>query len=118
MKGETNHKHLKDIFGKGKRSSMPENVKPMLATLVDEPFDDPDWMYEVKWDGYRALSYIYRGRADILSRNNKSFNDKYYPLRELLSEWKTDAVIDGESRGIDLQKTVKKAQSIFHQQEH
>lgn len=96
MKGETNHKRLKDIFGKGKRSSMPENIKPMLATLVDEPFDDPNWMYEVKWDGYRALSYINKGRADILSRNNKSFNDKYYPLRELLSEWKTDAVIDGE----------------------
>ena len=108
MKGETNHKHLKDIFGKGKRSSMPENVKPMLATLVDEPFDDPDWMYEVKWDGYRALSYIYRGRADILSRNNKSFNNKYYPLRELLSEWKTDAVIDGEIVVLN-----KKGQSNF-----
>jgi len=108
MKGETNHKHLKDIFGKGKRSSMPENVKPMLATLVDEPFDDPDWMYEVKWDGYRALSYIHRGHADILSRNNKSFNDKYYPLRELLSEWKTDAVIDGEIVVLN-----KKGQSNF-----
>lgn len=75
---------------------MPAKVKPMLATLVDEPFDNPDWMYEVKWDGYRAISYINEGYVDILSRNNKSFNDKYYPLRELLSQWAINVVIDGE----------------------
>src|SRR6185369_15620017 len=61
------------------------------------PFDDPEWLYEVKWDGYRAVSYINKEKVDILSRNNKSFNDKYYPLRQLLAEWKIDAVIDGES---------------------
>lgn len=75
---------------------MPEKVKPMLATLVDEPFDNPDWLCEVKWDGYRAISYINKGDIDILSRNNKSFNDKYYPLRELLSQWKISVVLDGE----------------------
>src|ERR1041385_253742 len=87
---------LKDILSHAKKSSMPEKVMPMLATLVDEPFDDPEWLYEVKWDGYRAVSYINKGKVDILSRNNKSFNDKYYPLRQLLAEWKIDAVIDGE----------------------
>jgi len=87
---------LKDILSHAKKSSMPEKVMPMLATLVDEPFDDPEWLYEVKWDGYRAVSYINKEKVDILSRNNKSFNDKYYPLRQLLAEWKIDAVIDGE----------------------
>lgn len=92
----TLNKEVKDILANGKKSAMPLHIKPMLATLVNEPFDDPDWIYEVKWDGYRAVSYINDGSVDILSRNNKSFNDKYYPLWELLSGWKINAVIDGE----------------------
>ena len=87
---------IESILKNARKSAMPRNVKPMLATLVDEPFDDPDWLYEVKWDGYRALSYIDQGEVDILSRNNKSFNEKYYPLRQLLSGWKINAVLDGE----------------------
>ena len=89
-------KNITTLLAEAERSPMPENIKPMLATLVDEPFDDPEWMYEVKWDGYRAVSYIKKGNADIRSRNNKSFNDKYYPLRQILSGWKINAVIDGE----------------------
>ena len=37
---------------------MPHGIKPMLATLVKEPFDHPDWIFEVKWDGYRAIAEI------------------------------------------------------------
>ncbi|MDB5023979.1 MAG: ligase [Mucilaginibacter sp.] len=88
--------NIKSILARAEKTFMPERIKPMLATLVDEPFDDPDWIYEVKWDGYRAISYINNGSVNILSRNNKSFNDKYYPLRELLSAWKINIVIDGE----------------------
>ena len=47
---------------------MPKNIKPMKATLVDEPFDDPDWLYEVKWDGYRAVASINKGEVDLISR--------------------------------------------------
>ncbi|WP_448697373.1 DNA ligase D [Mucilaginibacter sp. AW1-3] len=75
---------------------MPKNIKPMLATLVDEPFDDPDWVYEVKWDGYRSIAYINKGEVELQSRNNKPFNDKYYPLYNALTKWKIDAVLDGE----------------------
>jgi bifunctional non-homologous end joining protein LigD len=75
---------------------MPEMVKPMLATLVDAPFDDPDWQYEVKWDGFRTLAYIRNGEAELLSRNNKSFSEKYYPLHQLMQGWKFEAVLDGE----------------------
>ena len=97
MMGKADHdKMLKDILARASKSRMPENIKPMLATLVDEPFDNPEWIYEVKWDGYRALSYLNEGNVDILSRNNKSFNDKYYPLRQLLTKWKINAVLDGE----------------------
>ncbi|MBE9585798.1 DNA ligase D [Mucilaginibacter sp. JRF] len=77
-----------------KRKS-PVKVKPMKATLVDEPFDDPDWLYEVKWDGYRAIAVINTRSAELISRNNIPF-DKYYPINNLLKDWKINAVIDGE----------------------
>jgi bifunctional non-homologous end joining protein LigD len=80
----------------GVKSTMPTDLKPMLATLINEPFDDPSWSYEVKWDGYRALAYIKKGVATLSSRNNKSFTEKYYPLTEALSAWEQDAVLDGE----------------------
>lgn len=68
----------------------------MLATLVDEPFDDEGWLYEVKWDGYRALAFVQGDEAELLSRNNKSFNEKYYPIHDLLQSLKINAVFDGE----------------------
>jgi bifunctional non-homologous end joining protein LigD len=77
-------------------SKFPENIEPMLATLVDEPFHEPGWIYEIKWDGYRALSYINNSTVDIRSRNNKSFNEKFYPIYDRLKNWKVNAVVDGE----------------------
>lgn len=68
----------------------------MLATLVDKPFEADNWLYEVKWDGYRALAFIEKGKIQLLSRNNKSFNDKYYPITQLLERWNSNAVLDGE----------------------
>jgi bifunctional non-homologous end joining protein LigD len=49
----------------------------------------------MKWDGYRAVSYL-NGTVDIRSRNNKSFNEKYYPLYNALKQWRVNAVLDGE----------------------
>ena len=68
----------------------------MLATLIDKPFDDDGWLYEIKWDGYRALAYLQKGKAELRSRNNKGFNEKFYPLISALKAWKINAVIDGE----------------------
>jgi len=95
----SNEQINKDISGflKGaKKQKIPIGIKPMLATLVDEPFDDPDWVYEVKWDGYRALGFVNNGEVQLLSRNNKSFNQKFYPIHQLLSKWKLNALLDGE----------------------
>jgi len=68
----------------------------MLATLVDKPIDEPGWLYEVKWDGYRALGFLHQGKVELRSRNNKSFDEKFYPVFNALKEWNIDAVIDGE----------------------
>lgn len=81
---------------KGKKADFLSDVKPMLATLVDGTFDEPGWMYEVKWDGYRALGYVNEGEAAIRSRNNKSFDDKFYPVFEALKKSGLNAVVDGE----------------------
>src|SRR5450432_614370 len=81
---------------KGKRSAFPSDTKPMLATLVDEPVEEEGWLYEIKWDGYRALGYVTKGVVEIRSRNNKSFNEKFYPVFEALKKWPVNAVVDGE----------------------
>jgi bifunctional non-homologous end joining protein LigD len=86
----------KALVKKGSKSKIPTGMKPMLATLVDEPFDDPDWQYEVKWDGYRALAFLNKGEVELLSRNNKSFNEKFYPIYDLLKTYEMNAVFDGE----------------------
>lgn len=77
-------------------SDMPTGIKPMLASLVDEPFDAPGWQYEVKWDGYRALAFVNEGEVDLQSRNNKSFSERFYPVHKILQGWKINVVMDGE----------------------
>lgn len=94
--GEKKNVDVKALLKKAPKSAIPTGIKPMLATLVDAPFDDDQWQYEVKWDGYRALAFVNKGNVELLSRNNKSFNDKFYPIYDLLREWKINAVLDGE----------------------
>lgn len=88
-------KVLDKYTGKGK-TKMPADVEPMLATLVEKPVDEPGWFYEVKWDGYRALAYLNDGKVELRSRNNKSFDEKFYPVYDALKTWKTNALVDGE----------------------
>ncbi|MBS1564512.1 MAG: non-homologous end-joining DNA ligase, partial [Bacteroidetes bacterium] len=68
----------------------------MLATLVDKPFDDPGWHYEVKWDGYRALAFCEKKTVSLVSRNKKTFDEKFYPIHQSLVKWGIHAVLDGE----------------------
>jgi bifunctional non-homologous end joining protein LigD len=79
----------------------PVSLKPMLATLVDKPFDEEGWSYEIKWDGYRTLAFINKKSVELKSRNDKSFNDKFYPIYEAVKKWGIQAVVDGEIVVID-----------------
>lgn len=88
--------HSAELLDAAPKSKFPRTLKPMLATLVDKPFDQSGWKYEVKWDGYRALGFINKGKIAIKSRNDKSFNDKFYPITQSLSTWDIAAVVDGE----------------------
>jgi bifunctional non-homologous end joining protein LigD len=78
------------------KQPFPRSIKPMLATLVDKPFDNRSWSFEIKWDGYRALAFMHNGQVDLKSRNDKSFNEKFYSVLNALKSWNLEAVIDGE----------------------
>ena len=86
----------KALLKKASASQFPSKLTPMLATLVDKPFDEPGWVYEVKWDGYRALAFMNKGKAELKSRNDKSFNEKFYPIYESIKKWNINAIVDGE----------------------
>ena len=74
----------------------PSGLTPMLATLTKEPFNDADWLFEIKWDGYRSLAYLNKGTVQLRSRNNLSFNQTFIPVVDALKNWKINAVLDGE----------------------
>jgi bifunctional non-homologous end joining protein LigD len=74
----------------------PRKVKPMLATLVDKPFDRAGWLFEIKWDGYRAIAEVSQGGIRLYSRKQLSFNERYQPVVTALGQLGHEAVLDGE----------------------
>ena len=80
---------------------MPHAIQPMLSTPVKEPFDHPDWIFEVKWDGYRAVAEIRDDGVSLYSRNLISFDKKFFPITEALRKLRFDAVLDGEIVVVD-----------------
>jgi DNA ligase D-like protein (predicted ligase)/DNA ligase D-like protein (predicted 3'-phosphoesterase) len=73
---------------------MRQQYEPMLAQNAEKPFNSEDWIFEVKWDGIRAISYVDDGLT-IRSRNNKELKHNFPELEELKKLTK-NAVIDGE----------------------
>jgi bifunctional non-homologous end joining protein LigD len=94
---------VKDLNGATKRP-MPTAIQPMLASIAEEPFDDPNWLFEIKWDGYRVVSFIENGSVRMVSRNQNDLGPRYPELRELpkLVNAKT-AILDGEVVVLDEQ---------------
>jgi len=80
---------------------MPHEVKPMLASSTKEPFDDPDWLFEIKLDGYRCIAEINRGDVLLYSRNNISFNQRFAGIARALEAIDRVAVFDGEVVALD-----------------
>ncbi|MEL1244612.1 DNA ligase D [Flavobacterium sp. DGU11] len=76
--------------------TFPTAWKPQLATLADAAFDSDEWIFENKYDGYRALIQIHKGKVKLVSRNSLSFNSKYKDLVDAFSGIKDDMILDGE----------------------
>jgi bifunctional non-homologous end joining protein LigD len=81
---------------------MPAAIHPMLATSVDKPFDGPDWLFEIKWDGYRAVAFIENGTTRLVSRNQNDLTPRYPELKDLAKSVKAKtAILDGEVVALD-----------------
>jgi len=76
---------------------MPAAIHPMLAESISEPFDGAEWLFEIKWDGYRAIAFIENGKARLVSRNQNDLTPRYPELKDMtkLIQAKT-AILDGE----------------------
>jgi bifunctional non-homologous end joining protein LigD len=98
--GTKNYKQIiefiKRDFKNHTHTTMPHGIRPMEATLIDEPFSDRDFQYEVKWDGYRCIAYCNDGEVNLRSKSDLPYNKNYPLLVSTLREWPVRAVLDGE----------------------
>ena len=85
----------------GRTSTLPKQLQPMLATLTDGPFDDPGWVFEDKYDGFRMVAKISDGKVALYSRNGKVISDSYIEVAKALEGARGDAVVDGELVALD-----------------
>jgi len=81
---------------------MPTIIRPMLATLVDDPFSDPGWIFETKWDGFRSVCFIKNGKARFVSRNQIEMTPQYPELAGIAKQINAkEAILDGEICALD-----------------
>ncbi|WP_417428979.1 DNA ligase D [Halpernia sp.] len=80
----SNEKKLKDF------------IKPMLAKTAEDAFDRKDWLFEIKWDGYRAIADLSKDIPLLYSRNGLSFKEKFFKISEALEIQKHKMILDGE----------------------
>src|ERR1700750_2375422 len=94
-------KHHVHIQGGSKLSSF---ITPMLATLSDDPaFNDPRWIFEIKWDGYRAIAEVKGNATRLYSRNGLTYDKAYPKIFNALKAFDLQAVLDGEVVVYDFQ---------------
>ena len=74
----------------------------MLATLTDEPFDRVGWLFEIKWDGYRAIAETGHN-IRLVSRTGQDFSQRFHSITNALATVNRHAVLDGEIVAIDKQ---------------
>jgi bifunctional non-homologous end joining protein LigD len=81
---------------------MPTTIHPMLAESIEKPFDGPDWLFEIKWDGYRAIAFIENGKVRLVSRNQNELTARYPELKDMPEFIKAKtAILDGEVVALD-----------------
>jgi len=95
--------HPAELQG-ARKSAMPSRAEPMLATLADHPFSDPNWLFEIKWDGVRALARIENGTLALRSRTGVDIAKRYPELASLPNALAArQAILDGEIVALDAQ---------------
>src|SRR5207237_9983975 len=74
-----------DLSG-AKPAKLPGFIPPMAATLTDKAFRDEDWLFEIKWDGYRIEAVVHAGAARIFTRNGND-GETYFPRLLTKATW-------------------------------
>jgi bifunctional non-homologous end joining protein LigD len=77
-------------------AEMPHNIRPMLAQSRSEAFDDPNWVFEIKWDGFRAIAEVDGSNVRLYSRKNISLAKRFPAIVDSLKRLGHQAVLDGE----------------------
>jgi len=81
---------------------MPTSVVPMLATKVGAPFSRAGWLFEPKWDGYRAICFLRDGHVRFTSRNQRDLTKRFPELQSIAKSIKAStAILDGEIVAVD-----------------
>ena len=79
-----------------KKNDMPAHIAPMLCTLVNTASTTGDYLFELKWDGYRIVSFANNGKVRMDSRSGLDYTGKYPPIAAALQQLKHEVIIDGE----------------------
>jgi bifunctional non-homologous end joining protein LigD len=87
---------MKDSSEVVRSTAFPNHISPMLCTLVKVPPASTDYLFELKWDGYRIISYVQEGRVRMNSRSGLDYTDKYPLIAEALAALEHDVILDGE----------------------
>jgi bifunctional non-homologous end joining protein LigD len=88
--------HAGELAG-AREAPMPASLEPMLATLIERPFSDPDWLFELKWDGMRVLAFVRDGKLELRSRRGRVVTSQFPELEALPAKLSAkQAVVDGE----------------------
>ncbi len=95
-RNQNNKRERKLKSGPTIQEAWESHKRPMLATLVKNINDDPKWIFEVKYDGYRALTMVNNGHPDMVSRNGNNFNKQFEPIIKELVKIKDNTILDGE----------------------
>jgi bifunctional non-homologous end joining protein LigD len=86
------------------KAAMPSRLEPMLSTIADRPFSDPNWLFEIKWDGVRALAWIDGGALTLRSRTAADITQRYPELASLPDAFAArQVIVDGEIVALDAQ---------------
>jgi bifunctional non-homologous end joining protein LigD len=84
------------------KSEMPANISVALAQLSDEVFANPEWLFEIKWDGERALAFIRDGEVEFRSRSGRNVTPEYPELKLVVKQLNArKAIVDGEIVALD-----------------
>ncbi|HET9825641.1 MAG TPA: RNA ligase family protein [Chitinophagaceae bacterium] len=90
-------KSVARILQDARRASVPKEIVPMALTLFQQPFSHEDWQFEIKWDGFRIISYLNNGEVQLRSKGNNNLNRKFSVIKTALEKLNISAVIDGEA---------------------